>query len=227
MRKYLLLLASFAAPFAVCPNAFADSSCDAVVGNLLANCGFETGDFTSWTRIDPSNFTGVDSHNPFTGTYAANLGAEGTQGFLSQTVATVPGSFYDLSFFLENESATDDSGSPIPVSNMFSVAVTDDLGQTTTLASTDNIADSSSYASYQYFFFGSGTDTVSFIYQNDPSYFDLDDIILVDPPAPGASPVPEPSSLVLLGSGILGCAGVLRGRFRTKRISPSVVSGSI
>jgi hypothetical protein len=36
------------------------SECDATPGNLVANCGFETGDFTSWTQSGDLSFTDVD-----------------------------------------------------------------------------------------------------------------------------------------------------------------------
>jgi hypothetical protein len=41
-------------------------------------------------------------------------------------------------------------------------------------------------------------------------------VIAADPPSgPGSSPVPEPSSLALIGTGALVCAGMLRSRFRS------------
>jgi hypothetical protein len=77
--------------------------------NLIVNPGFETGTFTGWTfNPGPSSASGVDNSNPHTGTYAAVLDA--TTGpppveELSQTVATTPGTFYDVSFWLSNSAS--------------------------------------------------------------------------------------------------------------------------
>lgn len=81
--------------------------------NLIVNPGFETGDFTGWTfNPGPSSGSGVSSSNPHIGTYAAVLDA--TTGpppveELSQTVATTPGTFYDVSFWLFNSASGSNS----------------------------------------------------------------------------------------------------------------------
>ena len=46
--------------------AVASSLCDALAGNLVVNCGFETGNFTAWTiggnTANPGgNYYGVDA----------------------------------------------------------------------------------------------------------------------------------------------------------------------
>jgi hypothetical protein len=64
-------------------------------------------------------------------------------------------------------------------------------------------------------FVGIGTNTLSFIVQQagtgheDPSGVDFSGTVT---PSVGASPVPEPSSLVLLASGLFGAAGYMRRR---------------
>src|SRR6267378_1982555 len=69
------------------------SICDAITGNLVKNCGFETGDFTDWTTIpavpaNNSNF-GVDNRLPNSGTYAAFFEATGTfDDTITQTLTT-------------------------------------------------------------------------------------------------------------------------------------------
>jgi hypothetical protein len=45
---------------------------------------------------------------------------------------------------------------------------------------------------------GTGDDTISFSYRQDPSFWGLDDITVT------GSSVPEPSSIMLLGTGLLG-----------------------
>ena len=82
----------------------APSACDAVVGNLVTNCGFETGDLTGW------NVSGFGTGSigvfpgPHTGAFAASLGSVGGLGCISQTLATTPGQIYTLSFFFTNDS---------------------------------------------------------------------------------------------------------------------------
>ncbi len=73
--------------------------------NLVANPGFETGDFTGWTVNDPSMFTGVGSNPTFAqeGNHYAYLGANPDVGSLSQNLSTVVGASYNLSFWLAND----------------------------------------------------------------------------------------------------------------------------
>ena len=73
--------------------------------NLVTNGGFETGNFSGWTHTDPSGFDNVGSDPLFanSGTYHANLGASPNSGHLSQSLTTVAGNFYTLSFYLAND----------------------------------------------------------------------------------------------------------------------------
>jgi len=58
--------------------------------NLVANPGFETGDFAGWTQSGDTSFSGVDG-NPQSGTFAAFFGPIGGNGFISQDLATMAG----------------------------------------------------------------------------------------------------------------------------------------
>ena len=73
--------------------------------NLVTNGGFETGSFSGWTHTDPSNFDNIGSDPLFahSGTFHANLGASPGPGSLSQSLTTVAGSAYTLSFYLAND----------------------------------------------------------------------------------------------------------------------------
>ncbi len=71
---------------------------------VAQNGGFETGDFTFWTESGNSSGFSVSSNAPavHTGKYGALLSASGTLGYLSESVATVPGQTYSVSLWLEN-----------------------------------------------------------------------------------------------------------------------------
>jgi hypothetical protein len=77
--------------------------------SAVLNGGFETGDFTDWTlNGDPSPYNFVDNGSvataihPHSGTYFAALGESGFQGYLSQTLPTVPGAAYLLSLWMNS-----------------------------------------------------------------------------------------------------------------------------
>jgi PEP-CTERM motif len=160
----------------------------------VANGGFETGDFTGWTPVDSSNFTNVGSNPLFahSGTYHANLGAEGVLGSLSQNVGTTSGTQYDLTFWLANDSGA----SP----NEFDVL----WNGVTVLSLSD--APVSNYTQYSLLVTAtSSSSSLEFQYRNDDDFFRLDEVSI--------NVVPEPStlSLLLLGAAAAG-ASVLRRR---------------
>ncbi len=72
---------------------------------LVANPGFETGDFTGWGRTGTNAETFVVTNADFvhSGSYGAELGPVGAYGYLYQFLSpTVIGQTYTLSFWLEN-----------------------------------------------------------------------------------------------------------------------------
>jgi len=76
-------------------------------GNLILNGGFESGDFTGWslsgdlgnTLVDGGSSFGISPH---AGQWAANLGTVSATGYISQRVATTPGTSYTVSFWVNN-----------------------------------------------------------------------------------------------------------------------------
>jgi len=166
--------------------------------NLVNNGGFETGNFTGWTQGGNRIATTVSDSTVNTGSFAAALGPVGSDGNLSQTLNTVAGQAYTITFYLF-------SGTGIP--NDFSMLFNNEVLFTQT-----NIP----YQPYTlYTFTGLATTswtTLEFEFRDDPSYLRLDDVKVVVPSVSSSS-TPEPSSIILLGSGLLGLGGMLRRKF--------------
>lgn len=169
---------------------------------LVTNGGFETGDFTGWT-VTPapvgSDF-GVSTAYPHTGLYAAYFGAVSTYNdSISQALATIPGQAYTLTYSLTH---------PYPASaNDFQVT----WGGTT-------LQDLIDYGSFPYNTFtldvtATSTPTIlQFSGLEVPAFYYLDDVSVTG----AAAEVPEPTTMLLLGSGLIGLAGYGRKKFFKK-----------
>lgn len=175
--------------------AFADT-------NLLTNGSFETGDFTGWTQGGNTGYTGVTTvsgdfgYAAEDGTYFAYLGPEGSDGTLSQTFADTVGQSYLFSFWYNaNGTSPSDFGASWDGIPLLSLTNWDTGG---------------SWSNFGYLVTGTGSDTIQFNFRNDPDYDALDNASVS-----GVSPIPEPSSFLLMGSGLIGLAGAIRRKFRT------------
>jgi hypothetical protein len=146
--------------------------------DLVFNGGFETGDFTGWILSGNPIPGTVDTANPHSGNYAADLIAAGSPSFMEQFLPTTSGTRYNLTYFLDV--SADSTGGPVEfMAQVNGVTVFDQT----------NIPPQP-YTGYSFPFLATGTSTdLKFGFRNDPGSFFLDDISVAS--------IPEPSSLWL------------------------------
>jgi len=190
--KTLLVIVALAVCVASAPATFAQ---------LINNGSFESGggSFTGWTTGGNFEDTQV-STGPFydytgaeDGNFYATLGPVGSDGTLSQTFADHAGAQYTVSFWF---ASVGDNPSDFSAS-----------WDNTPLLSLTNPNTGSAWTQYTYQVTGTGNDTLTFAFRDDPAYMALDNVAVTQN-------APEPSSLLLLGIGVLGLGGIVRRKFR-------------
>jgi hypothetical protein len=161
---------------------------------LVQNGDFETGDFSFWTLTgDPSGSSSyVDDGSlfitPYNGTYAAALSEAGSVGDLSQTLPTLAGQPYLLSFWLQNA----DLGLGTRP-NEFLVS-----WNGTTISSQYNTP-AFDWTYFQFVVVASGNNTVlQFGFRNDSALFGLDDVNVTPIPGPVFQSVTRTNNAIAL-----------------------------
>ncbi len=196
MRSFKLIApAVFILAMAMPLHATTFEPCSSVAGNLVTNCGFETGDTTGWTTGGSYAATAVVPSGLFyssdSGNYILLMGAVGSDSTLSQTLSTTAGGSYTFAFYYASD-GTDPSD--------FSA-----YWDGTELLSLTDPNSGSLYDLYAFTVTGTGSDALQFDFRDDLEFDALDDISV----SPSTSPVPEPASFSLLLMG-LGAAFVTR-----------------
>jgi hypothetical protein len=80
------------------------SQCDEVAGNIVVDCGFESGSLIYWYRYGPPIY-GVIEGSPVahSGNWGAKFNPPFSLQFISQVLSTTAGQSYVLSHWLRNE----------------------------------------------------------------------------------------------------------------------------
>ena len=162
--------------------------------DLVTNGGFETGDFTGWTTVLDPLYDSVSGAAPVPhdGLFGASFG--GANSSISQTISTVAGSNYAVSFWLQLEADPNNIATP----NAFSF----DFGGVTGASLTNAAA--FGYTLFEATFVGSSASTdLTFNFCEGPAFWDIDSIQVK---------LPEPGSLALLAAAGLGGVAATRRR---------------
>ncbi len=204
-------------PFLIATLLVTALSAPACAAELVTNGGFESVQFTGWSHTF-NNLVGASSlAEVHSGTHAAMFGStEGAPDTLSQSLATVAGQTYTLSFWTGSESAPN-----APINSDFQGTLNGVLFMTGA-----DLPDFPYFNVVLDFVANSNATVLAFTGFNDSGYYLLDDIsvtgqiggVAVDQPLG----VPEPASWALMTLGVGMAGACLRRRRGTRAVGLAV-----
>jgi len=180
----------------------------ASASNLVVNPGFETGNLTGWTYSGSPNLSGVlcGEGGAVTTNCRADFWTVGSHGYLSQTISTTPGAYYDISLWYWSHGSLLEPESVHYGIGDFNISW--DGNQIYHVSPTVNTLpqDASGPGWIQLSFYqqASGSSTVLQFGFLTPNVDYLDDVFVDLSERQPGNPVPEPATLMLLGSGLSG-----------------------
>ena len=181
--------------------------------NLVTNGSFEQGtlgigSFQGWqttmgdasTFVDSSGQTGTKYGQATDGKWAAYFGSTTADGgaSIAQTLTTAVSQMYVLTFDLAN-----DNGGLVPTNDFIATVAGAPVFTVMNLPSQNFVHEQVTFTA------NDTSTTLKLFAYNDQSYVELDNVVVN-----AVSVTPEPSSMVLLGTGTLMLGGVVRRRVK-------------
>jgi hypothetical protein len=203
MRKTFAFLCTAFCLFVAVPQSKADT-CGSIAGNLVANCGFETGSFSSWTLSgndvpgEEGNLYGVEGVDPFDGispnsgnsqAFIGDLVANSTT--LQQMINTTATDMYAVTFYVAQDTAI---GTQPTESNGLSAS----FGGISLVSQTGIPVEG--YTKYSILVTAtSSSSALTLTFGNDLGEFLVDDVSVVDLTPVAATPEPPAWTFMLVG----------------------------
>ena len=203
MKKIALAIMAMLAVGTGSANA-TPSLCSTIAGNLVQNCGFESGSFSSWnTTPAPSGSLFGVGGSGHTGSFDAFFGATGGMpDQIFQNVLTMPGHLYDLEFYFNSDGLTPNGAFVGYIDTSFH-----QLGGGPNLPQFDWTLEAFTFTATTNF------TQIRFGAQDQQGFLLLDDVVLRD------VTVPEPFTLGMFGAGLAGAFAMRRRKSHRKNIS--------